>query len=396
MGNDDPKYITRLMRMRCDKGTKQNYINVGTDHGILAGGNCDAQPVMNANDHTSQNVIHFGNCTSESNPERAFREFLVKALLGPTAGILTGPMLDMLEKMGILTYKCKPKTPQPWINANNDCILEGAPALTMNSRLACRYGGEISFVPLNEYDNIQPTAEDESGEETPEPKDVVGEAFNEAVGEAMGEIADLGEPGEKCVEKVQMALALAAAVPPQEGWDYDKARDVAEVVVEEGAETFFNAVRLVEPEREVTLDWAVKQMEPYGVLEHPTLGTLPLGVASALDMMGYQTQCCFGMDVETTSMAAADADAAVMMYATTTGFGCATFQADPPVFDTSIPTFTIYNGMGQARASHIALEEFDSLFAVEESKMLGSLTITVNKSKQDTESYRCANCLGGE
>lgn len=36
---DEPRYITRLMLIQCDKGTMSNYINVGQDHGVIAGGN---------------------------------------------------------------------------------------------------------------------------------------------------------------------------------------------------------------------------------------------------------------------------------------------------------------------------------------------------------------------
>lgn len=400
IGKDDPKYITRLMRMECDKGTMQNYINVGRDHGVLAGGNCDAQPVMNANDHTSKNVIHFGKCKSELNPERAFREALVKALLGPAGVGLTGPMLDRLEELGILTYKCKPNTPQPWIMTNEDCILEGAPALTMDSRLACRYGGTITFVPSGSgaggEENLGEENGKENGKETPAPKDVVNEAFNEAVASAMGEIAALGEAGEKSVEKVQIALALAAAVPPQEGWDYNQARAVAEEVVTKGADALYNAVRLAGPDTEMTYGEAAEQMASYGVLEHPGLGTLPLGIISALDAMGYQTQCCFGTDMDAISTAAADADAAVMMYATTAGCGCVAFQAVPPSPGTDGNTFTFYNGTGQADMVLAALEDFDSLILDEGSAMLGALAVTVNKPEPRTGICGCAGCMGGE
>lgn len=39
INNDEPRYITRLMKMECDMGTVKNYINVDKDHGVLAGGN---------------------------------------------------------------------------------------------------------------------------------------------------------------------------------------------------------------------------------------------------------------------------------------------------------------------------------------------------------------------
>ncbi|MGN0304666.1 MAG: PAAR-like protein [Lachnospiraceae bacterium] len=146
---DDPKYITRLMRIRCSKGTMDNYINVGTDHGVLAGP--DLLPVLNANDHTEENIIHCGNCESDENPERMFRKALVSSSMG-VIGLLAGDMVtDFLEDVGIMTCKCKPNTPVPWLFTNEHNILEGAPALTMNSKVACRYGGIIEFVPLDEY-----------------------------------------------------------------------------------------------------------------------------------------------------------------------------------------------------------------------------------------------------
>lgn len=135
---DDQKYVTRLMRARCSKGTMENYLNVDIDHGIVVG--ADVQPLMNANDHVSgRHVIHFGCCESDQNPERMFR----KALVG---GFLGGVIADALEDVGIMTCKCKPNTPNPWEFANEDSIVEGAPALMVCSTLTCRYGGVIEII----------------------------------------------------------------------------------------------------------------------------------------------------------------------------------------------------------------------------------------------------------
>ena len=135
---DDQKYVTRLMRARCSKGTMENYLNVDIDHGIVVG--ADLQPLMNANDHVSgRHVIHFGNCESDQNPERMFR----KALVG---GFLGGAVADFLEDVGIMGCKCKPNTPNPWEFVNEDSIVEGAPALMVCSTLTCRYGGVIEIV----------------------------------------------------------------------------------------------------------------------------------------------------------------------------------------------------------------------------------------------------------
>lgn len=396
MGNDEPKYITRLMKMECDKGTVENYINVGTDHGVLAGDPCDAQPVMNANDHTSKNIIHLGKCKSELNPERKFREILVKALMGPAGAFLTGPMLDKLEELGILTYPCRPNTPQPWIMTNEDCLLEGAPALTMNSRLACRYGGVITFVKEDANTAIATgTGTGEGNDDgTAEPKNVVKEAFNDAVVSAMGDIADLGEPGEKAVEKVEIALALASAMSGQEDWDYEKSQAAAQAAVEGGAAALYNTVRTLDPDTEMTFEQAVQVMASYGVMEDPVVGDVPLGVVSALDGMGYQTQYCLGMDTEAVSAAAAQAGAAVMMYATTVGCGCVAFRPDP-VEEMEKRTFTFCNGIGQAGVS-MALESFESLLADEGRAMLGAVTVTVDRPEQQAGVYRCEGCIGGD
>lgn len=150
---DDQKYVTRLMRARCSKGTMENYLNVDIDHGIVVG--ADMQPLMNANDHVAgRHVIHFGCCESDQNPERMFRKGLVGGLLGSamTGGSLLGGALlggaisDVLEDVGIMTCKCKPNTPNPWEFVNEDSIVEGAPALMVCSTLTCRYGGVIEII----------------------------------------------------------------------------------------------------------------------------------------------------------------------------------------------------------------------------------------------------------
>lgn len=200
---EDPKYITRLMRIRCSMGTMDNYINVGTDHGVLAG--AEQQPVLNANDHTKENIIHCGNCESDQNPERMFRKGLVSGLMGP-AGLLLGELItDTLEDIGIMTCKCKPNTPVPWIFTNESNILEGAPALTMDSKIACRYGGVIGFVPLDQYPPEEPEAMAEQEESTEEavPPDTVEAEVAAALEAAMKEIADTGEGGKEAVQRVE-------------------------------------------------------------------------------------------------------------------------------------------------------------------------------------------------
>lgn len=165
---DDQKYVTRLMRARCSKGTMENYLNVDIDHGIVVG--ADVQPLMNANDHVSgRHVIHFGCCESDQNPERMFR----KALVG---GFLGGFIADALEDVGIMTCKCKPNTPNPWQFVNDGSIVEGAPALMVCSTLTCRYGGVIEIIDPDGNGNIDIP---ETSEDSNKNDQIDQEMFNE-------------------------------------------------------------------------------------------------------------------------------------------------------------------------------------------------------------------------
>ncbi|MGN6714335.1 PAAR-like protein [Anaerocolumna jejuensis] len=41
-------------------------------------------------------------------------------------------------------------TPLPWIFTSRDHMVDGAPALTMESQCACKFGGIITIVPVEE------------------------------------------------------------------------------------------------------------------------------------------------------------------------------------------------------------------------------------------------------
>ena len=93
------QYATRLMRIRCTCGTKENYINIPTDHGVVAGE--DQQPLLNANDHIGGeggNIIHFGKCHSEHNPHRTFLRTAYTVLFLNSA--------DIAEDLGIISLDC--------------------------------------------------------------------------------------------------------------------------------------------------------------------------------------------------------------------------------------------------------------------------------------------------
>ena len=65
-------------------------------------------------------------------------------------------------------HKCELDTPLPWIFTVTNDMIDGAPALTMESQCACRYGGIITIVP-GEAENVGMTEKpDEAFEQVKE------------------------------------------------------------------------------------------------------------------------------------------------------------------------------------------------------------------------------------
>ena len=413
---DEPRYITRLMLIQCDKGTMSNYINVGQDHGVLAGGNYDGQPVLNANDHTDKNIMSFGNCKSEMHPERGFRETLVKALIdiNGTMIMIKDEIIDVMENLGIMAYKCKPNTPTPWTDCNEHCILDGAPALTMHSQLTCRYEGTITFVPIEDYPKATQNQDDNDEDDfTPPPEDVVCNAVAEAVKAAAEEVSKTGEAGEKAVENMQIALAVAAAMSNVEsqpttsqvssqndrndstfqfdfgmlGNDeiiispnlmYPMVYDSNATFNNSGAVALYNTVKIVEPNTSLTYAQAVEKLEPYKPL-NTELGLLPTGVVPTLNTMGYKIQYCFGQDIKSISKRAAGASAGIVLYATTKNFKYVAFHPDQMEIGANEQTFTFYNEAGLPDDSQ-TFQSFNDSLSDENCKKLGMVVILVNAS----------------
>ncbi len=138
MATGKEQYVYRLMKAKCSCGDKDftQYLNVPKDHGVLF--HDSEYPLMNANDHVAnENILTFGRCKSISNPGGAVAEGLANAII-PFVG---GTLLQTL-----IGCKCEPMTLVPWIKVDEDYFIDGAPALTLESRLPCYYGGVIEIV----------------------------------------------------------------------------------------------------------------------------------------------------------------------------------------------------------------------------------------------------------
>lgn len=432
---DDQKYVTRLMRAQCTKGTMSNYLNVDVDHGVVVG--ADLQPLMNANDHVAgRHVIHFDCCESDHNPERMFRKALVGTLMG---GLFGGLVANVLEAAGILTCKCKPNTPNPWEFTNEKNIIDGAPALLFGSVLTCRYGGCIKLLPEDQYPPAELAPETEE-EATPEAPAYAGacDAVQSAISNAMSKVSETGTAGAETVKEVKAALALAAAMPPQpqspphscedepeylhdlddlthehllpandrlreQNYAHNKAQALPPGAVNQdgliidqslldqfhinrvgvdyggcGAIAFYNAVKILNPNTKLTFADAIYHMEPYGILSN-TFGSLPTGISHCLNKLGYETEYVL-LDSEKIREAAAEGDAAVVLYATT---GNVHYVAFTPTgerdSDTQQPTFNFYNETGTDKDHFCTYEAFTDGLTDESRREIAQIAIIIHK-----------------
>lgn len=143
----EKSYVTRLRKAKCNLGTMENYLNVKTDHGIIWEKSCDPgdacdnlQPFMNANDmQPDDNIVHFGRCNSSENPGNKFdMEELIIGSMIPGSTLIK-------HLIGCGGCKCRPMTLKCWVNVDDAHMIEGAPSLTDDSVLFCRYGGIITI-----------------------------------------------------------------------------------------------------------------------------------------------------------------------------------------------------------------------------------------------------------
>lgn len=152
MATGKKQYVYRLMKAQCSCGSKdfKQYLNLPKDHGVLFHDN--ESPLMNANDHVAnEHILTFGRCTSMANPNGA-AGFLMASVVIPFIG---GALMRNLAGV-----KCEPMTIVPWIKVDEDYLIDGAPALTLESRLPCYYGGSIKVV----YEKVDEEGEEDTGE----------------------------------------------------------------------------------------------------------------------------------------------------------------------------------------------------------------------------------------
>lgn len=118
-----PNHVCNLATTTCTFGMAPAKLMVMPKNRVFT----DNQPAANIMDNIPfVNILPFGSCMSPSNPT-------VAAATAAALGVLT-PM------------PCVPVIPGPWAPGSPTIPLSGPPALNMNSKLACAWGGMIAIV----------------------------------------------------------------------------------------------------------------------------------------------------------------------------------------------------------------------------------------------------------
>ena len=113
--------------LQCSFGAAPSTLNVLPINRVLTGG-----PVANIMDGKPfLNVLPFGTCMSMANP-------MVAAATAAALGVLT-PM------------PCLPMTMAPWVPGVPTTLIGNMPALDMNSKLMCNWGGVIQILAPGEF-----------------------------------------------------------------------------------------------------------------------------------------------------------------------------------------------------------------------------------------------------
>lgn len=194
---ESKKYVVYGMMAKCSEGTMENYISTDTGHGVVYQG----QPVLNANDHQKGvNLTHFGDCNSRKIYEEAKKEIDEKYKAEEGDGFFTKMGKGIVKahtktviavKEHLMFHKCELDTPLPWIFTSKDHMIDGAPALTMESQCACRYGGIITIVPEEEGDNFEKDKEPEEITEDSELLTSAGVGLSASLNKSGEEILDV-------------------------------------------------------------------------------------------------------------------------------------------------------------------------------------------------------------
>jgi len=118
---------------KCTYGSMKNQINMRDDHGILS--RKTGKAVLNANDHKWQeNILGYGMCSAFCDDNNEYAQLINSAQ--QNGNRFVRPRVKCV---------CHARTEEAWRDGDKHFVIEGAPVLTKESTLECRWGGVISF-----------------------------------------------------------------------------------------------------------------------------------------------------------------------------------------------------------------------------------------------------------
>lgn len=117
--------------------------------------------------------------------------------------------------------KCEPMTLVPWINVDEDYFIDGVPALTIESKLPCYYGGTISIYLEKEEDA---DAESDESDEEPTVYDKTDQLPSE-VQEQLESFTDITQIKQEREDAAKAKAAAKEAAEEAERQKYKKIMD---------------------------------------------------------------------------------------------------------------------------------------------------------------------------
>lgn len=134
-------YVVRGARIYCTCGSHIRKLDMPASHGSYI----RDKAMMNACDckvGIDQNIPPFGACRSQSKDGIDIKIEDARDLL-PVTDENGNPVEIPMPVEGKL---CEPKLCAKWLDAQEETLVGGKPAITVNSTITCSYGGVIGFM----------------------------------------------------------------------------------------------------------------------------------------------------------------------------------------------------------------------------------------------------------
>lgn len=134
-------YVVRGATIYCTCGSHMRKLDMPASHGAYI----RDKAMMNKADckvGIDQNIPPFGACISEENDQ-------IEIKIEDATDVL--PLFDeegnpVERPMPIEGRLCCPKLGDVWLDAQEDTLVDGKPALTVKCTITCSYGGTIGFI----------------------------------------------------------------------------------------------------------------------------------------------------------------------------------------------------------------------------------------------------------